>query len=153
LAAFLPTGNRADSAFQYGSETVGNLVELWHDYSNLTAGGIMKVRPKRKPITWPEGARIAITPCVAFETWPEDLGGPNTRQQQNRRGFPKNALTKKDLGAITDREFGERVGIYRFLEIFEKEQIKTTFFPTGITVENSPEIFQEAAQYGHEIGT
>ncbi|HEX9274519.1 MAG TPA: polysaccharide deacetylase family protein, partial [Candidatus Binatia bacterium] len=113
----------------------------------------MKVRPKRKPIKWPDGARIAITPCVAFETWPEDLGGVNSRQQQNRRGFPKNALTKKDLGVITDREFGERVGIYRFLEIFEKEQIKTSFFPTGITVENYPEIFKEAADYGHEVGT
>ena len=113
----------------------------------------MKVRPKRKPIKWPDGARIAITPCVAFETWPEDLGGANSRQQQNRRGFPKNALTKKDLGVITDREFGERVGIYRFLEIFEKEQIKTSFFPTGITVENYPEIFKEAAEYGHEVGT
>ena len=113
----------------------------------------MKVRPRRQPIKWPEGARIAITPCVAFETWPEDLGGPKTRQQQNRRGFPSNALTKKDLGAITDREFGERVGIYRFLEIFEKEKIQTTFFPTGITVQNYPEIFKEAAEYGHEIGT
>ena len=113
----------------------------------------MKVRPKRKPIKWPDGARIAMTPCVAFETWPEDLGGASSRQQQNRRGFPKNALTKKDLGAITDREFGERVGIYRFLEIFEKEQIKTSFFPTGITVENYPEIFKEAVEYGHEIGT
>ena len=113
----------------------------------------MKVRAKRKPIKWPDGARIAMTPCVAFETWPEDLGGARTQQQQNRRGFPKNALTKKDLGAITDREFGERVGIYRFLEIFEKEQIKTSFFPTGITVQNYPEIFKEAVEYGHEIGT
>jgi len=113
----------------------------------------MKVKPRRQPIKWPDGARIAITPCVAFETWPEDLGGPKTRQQQNRRGFPSNALTKRDLGAITDREFGERVGIYRFLEIFEKEQIKTTFFPTGITVQNYPEIFKEATEYGHEIGT
>jgi peptidoglycan/xylan/chitin deacetylase (PgdA/CDA1 family) len=113
----------------------------------------MKAGPKRSPIKWPDGARIAITPCVAFETWPEDLGGPNTRQQQNRRGYPKNALTKKDFGAITDREFGERVGIYRFMEIFEKEKIQTTFFPTGITVQNYPEVFQEAVAQGHEVGT
>src|SRR3970282_615302 len=113
----------------------------------------MKVRPKRKPIQWPDGARVALTPCVAFETWPEDLGGPKTQQHQNRRAFPKNALTKKDLGAITDREFGERGGIYRFLEIFETEKIGTTFFPTGITVQNYPEIFKEAVEMGHEVGT
>ena len=81
----------------------------------------MKVRPKRKPIKWPDGARIAITPCVAFETWPEDLGGPNTLQQENRRSFPRNAVTKRNLAIITDREFGERVGIYRMLDIFEHD--------------------------------
>jgi len=103
----------------------------------------MRVKPKRKPIQWPDGARIAITPCVAFETWPEDLGGPNTLQQENRRSFPRNAVTKRNLAIITDREFGERVGIYRMLEIFESEKIQTSFFPTGITVQNYPEIFKE----------
>ncbi len=113
----------------------------------------MKVRPKRSPIKWPEGARIAITPCVAFETWPEDLGGPHTLQQENRRSFPANAVTKKNLAIITDREFGERVGIYRMLDVFEKEKIQTSFFPTGITVQNFPEIFKEIAAQGHEVGT
>ena len=89
----------------------------------------MKVKPKRKPIKWPNGARIAITPCVAFETWPEDLGGPDTLQQENRRSFPRNAVTKRNLAIITDREFGERVGIYRMLNIFEQEKIRTTFSP------------------------
>jgi peptidoglycan/xylan/chitin deacetylase (PgdA/CDA1 family) len=108
---------------------------------------------RRKPIQWPDGARLAITPCVAFETWPEDLGGPFSQQQQNRRGWPKDSLTKRDLGVITDREFGERVGIYRFLEILEKENIRTSFFPTGITVQNYPQIFKEIDRQGHEVGT
>jgi peptidoglycan/xylan/chitin deacetylase (PgdA/CDA1 family) len=119
----------------------------------FSAGGRMKVRPKRQPIKWPDGARIAITPCVAFETWPEDLGGPNTLQQENRRSFPRNAVTKRNLAIITDREFGERVGIYRMLEVFESEKIQTSFFPTGITVQNYPEIFKEIAEQGHEVGT
>ena len=111
------------------------------------------MKRKRSPIKWPDGARIAITPCVAFETWPEDLGGPSSMQHQNRRGLPKNALTRKDLGVITDREFGERVGVYRFLELFEKEGIQTTWFPTGITVQNYPDIFRELDAQGHEVGT
>ena len=89
----------------------------------------MKVRPKRKPIQWPDGARVALTPCVAFETWPEDLGGPKTQQHQNRRAFPKNALTKKDLGAITDRITAEEEGRARaarseFGEIISTETAK-----------------------------
>jgi peptidoglycan/xylan/chitin deacetylase (PgdA/CDA1 family) len=39
------------------------------------------------------------------------------------------------------------------LEIFEQEKIRTTFFPTGITVQNYPEIFKNIAEVGHEVGT
>jgi allantoinase len=115
--------------------------------------GHYESQTEAKADQWPDGARIAITPCVAFETWPEDLGGPNTLQQENRRSFPRNAVTKRNLAIITDREFGERVGIYRMLEIFEQEKIHTSFFPTGITVQNYPEIFKEIAEQGHEVGT
>ena len=111
------------------------------------------MKRNRSPIKWPDGARIAITPCVAFETWPEDLGGAGSLQQENRRAFSKNAVTKKNLAIITDREFGERVGIFRILEIFQKEGIQTSFFPTGITVKNYPDIFKEIVAQGHEIGT
>ncbi|MBI2351189.1 MAG: polysaccharide deacetylase family protein [Deltaproteobacteria bacterium] len=111
------------------------------------------MKRKRSPIKWPDGARIAITPCVAFETWPEELGAPGSLQQENRRPQPTNAVTKKNLATITDREFGERVGVFRMLEIFQKEGIQTTFFPTGITVENYSDVFKEIVAQGHEIGT
>ena len=109
----------------------------------------MKVRPKRKPIQWPDGARGA-DPCVAFVR-PEDLGGPKTQQHQQRCGFPNNALTGDDLGAITDREFGERVG-FTARNLRVGAVARTTFFPTGVTVELS-EIFKEAVEMGHEVGT
>ena len=111
------------------------------------------MKRKRSPIKWPDGARIAITPCIAFETWPDDLSAAGSLQQENRRSLPKNAVTKKNLGTITDREFGERVGVFRMLEIFQKEGIRTTFFPTGITVMNYPDVFKEIVAQGHEIGT
>ncbi len=111
------------------------------------------MKRKREPIRWPDGARIAITPCVAFETWPEDLGAAGSLQQVNRRSFPKTAVTKKNLSTITDREFGERVGVFRMLELFQKEGIQTTFFPTGITIQNYPDVFKEIVAQGHEIGT
>jgi len=111
------------------------------------------MRRKRSPIKWPDNARIAITPCVAFETWPEDLGGPGSMQQENRRAHPKNAATKKSLATITDRQFGERAGVFRMMELFQREGIQTTWFPTGITVQNYPDVIKEAVAQGHEIGT
>jgi peptidoglycan/xylan/chitin deacetylase (PgdA/CDA1 family) len=111
------------------------------------------MKRKREPIRWPDGARIAITPCVAFETWPEDLGTPGSLQQENRRAMPRNAVTKKSFSTITDREFGERVGVFRMMDIFQQEGIQTTFFPTGITVANYPDVFKEIVERGHEVGT
>ena len=111
------------------------------------------MKRKRAPIKWPDGARIAITPCVAFETWPEDLGGPGSQQMENRRPHPLTAVTRKSLGTITDREFGERVGVFRILELLQKEGIRTTFFPNGITVQSYPDVIKEAVGQGHEIGT
>ena len=43
---------------------------------------------RREPITWPDNARIALVPCVAFETWPDDLGVPGSLQNMNRRPHP-----------------------------------------------------------------
>ncbi|OGQ80011.1 MAG: hypothetical protein A3F90_05805 [Deltaproteobacteria bacterium RIFCSPLOWO2_12_FULL_60_19] len=111
------------------------------------------MKRKRSPIKWPDGARIAITPCVAFETWPEDLGAAGSQQQENRRSLPKSAVTKRSIASITDREFGERVGVFRMMEVFQKEGIQTTFFPTGITIQNYPDVIKDAVAQGHEIGT
>ena len=111
----------------------------------------MKVKPKRKPIKWPNGARIAITPCVAFETWPEDLGGPNTLQQENRRSFPRNAETKRNLAIITDREFGERVGFSACWKC-SKVKIKTSFSPPASQWKTIRD-FSGSCPIRHEIGT
>src|SRR5487761_2422436 len=108
---------------------------------------------RRTPIQWPDRARIAVLPCVAFETWPDDLGRPGTLNRSNRAPFPANARFKKDLCVVSDRQYGERVGIFRMLDIFAEEGIKTTFFINGSTAEIHPEIIKEIKAAGHEIGT
>lgn len=108
---------------------------------------------RRPPIQWPDGARIAIIPCVAFETWPDDLGTIDSLQNESRRLPPRNATTKMSLGSLTDRQFGERVGIFRMLDLFQREGIKTTFFLNGINVERLPDIVKEIRSQGHELAS
>ncbi len=108
---------------------------------------------RREPITWPESARIAIVPCVAFETWPDDLGVPGSLQNANRRAIPSTARFAKDMAVITDRQYGERVGIFRILDCFAEEGIQTTFFVSGATVEAYPDLFRDITRAGHEIAT
>ena len=108
---------------------------------------------RRSPIKWPDDARIAIVPCVAFETWPEDLGMPGSLNPSNRPPLPLQAKFKKDMTVITDRQYGERVGVFRMIDLLEREGVKTTFFINGITAEKVPEIVKEIKAKGHEIAT
>jgi peptidoglycan/xylan/chitin deacetylase (PgdA/CDA1 family) len=108
---------------------------------------------KREPITWPNGALIALVPGVAFETWPQDLGMPGSLNWSFGRPYPPKAVSKKDIGVISDRQFGERVGIYRLIELFEKEDVKTTFFLNGANVERFPDLSKEILKAGHELAS
>lgn len=108
---------------------------------------------RRTPIQWPNRARIAVIPCVAFEIWPDDIGMRNSLNRSHRAPFPANARFPKDLSVITDRQYGERVGVFRMLDLFAQEGIATTFFINGITAEIHPEIIREIKAGGHEIAT
>lgn len=107
----------------------------------------------RGEIKWPNNAKIAVIPAVAFEAWPDDLGRPDSMQIEDRRAFPDNAIYKRDLVIVTDREYGERVGIFRLLDIFDRENIRTTFFISGILAELLPDLIKEINHKGHEIAS
>ncbi len=108
---------------------------------------------RRPAIKWPNGARVAVVPCVAFETWPEDLGLAGGLQNQNRRPIPRDAPFNKDLAVITDREYGERVGIYRMLDVFDRVGIRTSFFFNGINAQRFPERTRQVHAAGHEVAS
>jgi len=93
--------------------------------------------PRRKPIKWPENARIALSFFVSWESWPDDLGTNASHQRSNRGRMPENAIYKRDMGVVMDREFGDKCGIWRILDLFEREGIKATFFLNGITAEQN----------------
>ncbi|MBI2911981.1 MAG: polysaccharide deacetylase family protein [Chloroflexi bacterium] len=109
--------------------------------------------PRRPPIRWPNDARIAIIPAIAFETWPADLGTAGSQQNESRRLPPRDAPFTRNLASITDREFGERIGVQRLLDLFEHEGVHTTFFVNGRNLERLPDLLREIKAQGHEIGT
>ena len=108
---------------------------------------------RREPIRWPDNARIAVVLAVPFETWPDDIGRRNSLNMSNRRPYPPNAQSEKDLHVISDRQYGERVGVYRMLDLLRRHGIQTSFFPNGITMEKFPEIAQEIVADGHEVAS
>lgn len=106
---------------------------------------------RRKPIKWPDNARIALLFCASWETWPDDLGTNASHQRSNRGKMPENAIYKRDMGVVMDRQFGDKCGIWRILDMFDREGIKGTFFLNGRTAEENEEAVKELVAKGHEL--
>jgi peptidoglycan/xylan/chitin deacetylase (PgdA/CDA1 family) len=53
--------------------------------------------------------------------------------------------------ALSRGEFGARVGIYRILELLDRESVPATFFVPGHTIDAYPDACREIHARGHEI--
>ncbi len=83
--------------------------------------------PRRKPLKWPNGARIAMIMTTNLEYWdqvkdtdkPAYPGGPNV---------VINMMTGKyyDNPNWTWREYGQRVGVWRMFEEYERAGVPTS---------------------------
>jgi len=112
------------------------------------------MRSPRRPIEWPNDARIAILPTIVLETWPEEeLGKPGSAQASFRHDFPSGSHFNTDIALITDRLYGERCGAYRVLDVLEEFGVKTTWFLNGAGVEAFPQLAKEILAAGHELAS
>ncbi|MFQ5913437.1 MAG: polysaccharide deacetylase family protein [Nitrospinota bacterium] len=88
-------------------------------------------------IQWPEGKRIAILVCFDYQSevgnWSFPDGTPN-------------------YGQLTEASYGGRVGIWRILDILDRQGVKATFNVCGVTAERYPESAKAIVDRGHEIG-
>ena len=79
-------------------------------------------------IEWPDKAKICVTFIVPWEVWPENFG---THESLQRRGGatipPPKALFKQNMALVTEREYGDRVGIWRISDLFDRHNLKVTF--------------------------
>ena len=106
---------------------------------------------RRKPIKWPNNARVAITTCIVTESWPENLGTEASQQSEFRKGGRAGAKFGRDIAPVTDRQYGERVGVYRVMNVLRQEGIKASFFVNGYTVEAFPDLMKRIVSEGHEL--
>ena len=74
--------------------------------------------------------KVAFT--VDFEDWYEGMD-----------------LNIKKWGSLEKRL---QIGHYKLLELFQKSNVKATYFLLGKTIEDFPNLIQEIINEGHEIG-
>ncbi len=101
-------------------------------------------------VTWPGGARIAISLVVNYEEGSElAIGdGDATREPGGPADWP---LTKRDLAGESMYEYGSRAGYWRLLDIFDELDVKCTFYACAVALERNRDAAREMRGRGHDV--
>ena len=100
---------------------------------------------ERGSVEWPGGARLAFWINVCVQFYP-----------LNQRGKPfptpgGMTMPYPDLRHFSLREYGNRVGIFRLLDAFDRFGLKPSFAVNGAMVERSPYLVSVLRERGDEI--
>lgn len=101
--------------------------------------------PRRKPVAWPGGARVALWVVPALEWFPLDMKGqPFKPPGAMQTAYP-------DLRHYTLRDYGNRVGIFRVMQALERHGIRATAAVNAAVAVRYPSLVQACVQRGWEI--
>jgi allantoinase len=100
---------------------------------------------ERSPVAWPNGAKLALWINVGLQFYPLD--------QQGKPFAVPGGMTMPypDLRHFSLRDYGNRVGIFRFLKAFDKYGINATFAFNTQLAERAPYLLQRIVDRGDEI--
>lgn len=96
----------------------------------------------RPDYSWPEGRRLAIYLGINHEVFSfgEGLGATLAPSQ-----------TQPDVMNYAWRDYGNRVGAWRFMELFDRLELKTTALLNSAAIAKCPELAQACRDRGDEI--
>lgn len=99
---------------------------------------------ERPPVRWPDGKSVAVWLCVSLEWFPIIPGGPFTAPGHMQTAYP-------DFRHYTARDYGNRVGAWRFLDAFAAAGVKASFATNAAIAERYPELVAAVIAGGHEL--
>ncbi|MDE1181560.1 hypothetical protein [Paraburkholderia sp.] len=108
--------------------------------------------PQRKPLKWPNGARVALMLTFNLETWdlvkdtdkPYYAGGPAILPDILPGNVP-------DFPNYSWREYGQRVGIWRLFELFDELGVPATCTTNAVTFERRKAMTDAVLERGWEL--
>jgi len=100
---------------------------------------------QRKPITWPNNKKLAVWVNVPLEFFP-----------LNQQGIPFKVpggmtMPYPDLRHFSLRDYGNRVGIFRFLKAFDKYEVTPTFAMNTELAKRNPYLLSIIKERRNEI--
>lgn len=101
--------------------------------------------PQRAPVRFPDGNRLALVLVVPVRFFPLDASGKPFR--------PLGAVSRPypDLWNFSARDYGNRVGIFRFFEVLDRLGLRAAAAVQQRAAERMPVLVEEAARRNWEI--
>ena len=96
-------------------------------------------RVRRDPIEWPKKERVAAVMAVTF-------GFPDFSFK-----VPEGGGTTGKVARIHVQVYGPKFGVWRLLEVLERQGVKASFEINGMSAAQFPDVVKEISRSGHEI--
>ena len=100
---------------------------------------------RRKPVQWPNGARVALWIVPTLEWFPLDMAGKPFKAPGGM------VMAYPDLRHYTLRDYGNRVGIYRILDALKTRGLKASVAANAAVAARYPYLLKEVVGQGHEV--
>lgn len=101
--------------------------------------------PRRRPVQWPNGARVALWVVPALEWFPLNMKGvPFKPPGAMMTAYP-------DLRHYTLRDYGNRVGIFRIMEALDRHGIRASAAVNAAVAVRYPALIQASIARGWEV--
>ncbi len=102
----------------------------------------------RTPPAWPEGRRTALWLMLHIEHWELQ---PPAGAHRDPRFMGDYGSFDPDYGTWGQREYGNRVGIFRVLEVLDRHGMRATVALNSSAAERYPQLLRECARRGYEF--
>ena len=115
-----------DLVDNYNDVSVNPTTRMDHDLYSFSAFN------DRKPIVWPNGAKVAVAVAVNVD-------------------YSDMVTDPQNLIFYTYRDYGARVGVFRLMRILDKLGIKASLPVSDMVLSRSPRVAEEAIKRGWEL--
>jgi hypothetical protein len=104
--------------------------------------------PDRAPLRWPAGNRLAFVVFLYFEYW--ELDPPKDAIYDKRHDGPIGGLFP-NYKVHTQYEYGNRVGIFRVLDLLDRHKLPVTVAANAGACEKYPYLVRQFRERGYEF--
>ena len=111
----------------------------WYDFSPF---------PKRPKLAWPRTARVAFCVVLHLEYW-QLL--PDAESYRDPRYVGEFGSYIPDFRTWTQREYGNRVGIFRVLDVLDRYQIRAGVALNALAAERYPFLVEQFKKRKYEF--